>query len=150
MTGAPPPNGADPKTPDRRQLLLGWGRWAAALAATLFVYPLLRFTGFQVPRKPRLVEVPAPLPLSGVHTGPDFLLFAAGDSARAVSRTCTHLGCRLNYQEDKGYIECPCHQSRFTPEGQRFAGPAERNLPTHQVTLKKDAEGRTTAYVVQL
>ena len=59
MTGATPPNGADPKTPDRRQLLLGWGRWAAALAATLFVYPLLRFTGFQVPRKPRLVEVPA-------------------------------------------------------------------------------------------
>ena len=105
MTGATPPNGTDPKTPDRRQLLLGWGRWAAALAATLFVYPLLRFTGFQVPRKPRLVEVPAPLPLSGVHTGPDFLLFAAGDSARAVSRTCTHLGCRLNYQEDKGYIE---------------------------------------------
>ena len=67
-----------------------------------------------------------------------------------MSRTCTHLGCRLNYQEDKGYIECPCHQSRFTPEGKRFAGPAERDLPTHPVTLKKDAQGRTTAYVVQL
>ena len=49
MTGNTTPNGAKPKNTDRRQLLLGWGRWAAALAATLFLYPLLRFTGFQVP-----------------------------------------------------------------------------------------------------
>lgn len=139
-----------PAAPDRRSLLVRWARWMATAAATCFLYPLLRFTGFKVAAKPRLVEVPAPLPLSGVHTSHDFVLFATDDGGRAVSRICTHLGCRLNYHEDKGHLECPCHQSRFTPEGKRFAGPAERDLPVFEVTQKQDAEGRATAYVVQL
>jgi cytochrome b6-f complex iron-sulfur subunit len=134
----------------RRHLLMRGIQWTLGGAAALFLYPLLRFTAFRVPPKPRLIEVPAPLPLSGVHTGHDFILFATTDGARAVSRICTHLGCRINYQQDKEYIECPCHQSRFTPEGRRIAGPAERNLPIYDVALKKDAEGRVTAYVVTL
>lgn len=135
----------------RRVLLIRWVQGIIALAAALFVYPLLRFTGFKVQPKPRLVEVPAPLPLSGVHTAHDFLLFdTAGQEPKAVSRVCPHLGCRINYQQDKGYIECPCHQSRFTPDGQRIAGPAQKNLAQFKVTLKKDADNKTIAYVVQL
>jgi cytochrome b6-f complex iron-sulfur subunit len=134
----------------RRTLLTRAIQWMLGVSAALFLYPLLRFTAFRVPPKPRLIEVPAPLPLSGVHTGHDFILFATTDGARAVSRICTHLGCRINYQQDKEYIECPCHQSRFTPEGRRISGPADRNLPTYDVTLKKDDKGRVTAYVVTL
>ena len=134
----------------RRTLLLRGAQWAAATAGIFFLYPLLRFTSFRIPPKPRLIEVPAPLPLSGVHIGHDFILFATADGATAVSRICTHLGCRVNYQQDKQYIECPCHQSRFTPEGQRIAGPAKKNLPTYEVTVNKDATGRVTTYVVRL
>ncbi len=134
----------------RRALLVRWMQWLAAAAAACFCYPLFRFAGHRIPPKPRLVEVPAPLPLSGVHTDHDFLLFATSEGITAVSRICTHLGCRINYQEDKGYIECPCHHSRFTPEGKRIAGPAEKNLPRYEVTLKQDAEGRVSAYVVHL
>ncbi len=134
----------------RRNLLRRGAQWATATAVALFLYPLLRFTSFRVPPKPRLVEVPAPLPLSGVHTGHDFILFVTKDGATAVSRICTHLGCRINYQQDKQYIECPCHQSRFTPEGVRIAGPAKKNLPTYEVTLQTDTDGRITTYVVQL
>ena len=134
----------------RRDLLVRWMQWTAATAAALLLYPLLRFTGHRIPPKPRLVEVPAPLPLSGVHTGHDFLLFSTPKGPTAVSRTCTHLGCRVNYQQDKEYIECPCHQSRFTPDGTRIAGPAEKNLPAYEVTLKQDGEGRIIAYVVHL
>ena len=135
----------------RRTLLIRWVQGIIAAATACFVYPLLKFTGFKVLPKPRLVEVPAPLPISGVHTAHDFILFAGPDGeAHAVSRVCTHLGCRINYQQDKGYIECPCHQSRFTPEGQRISGPAQNNLPRFGVTLKKDAGNKTMAYVVQL
>lgn len=139
-----------PQDSNRRNLLARGAQWAAATAAAFFLYPLLRFIAFRVPPKPRLIEVPAPLPLSGVHTGHDFILFATSDGATAVSRICPHLGCRVNYQQDKQYIECPCHQSRFTPEGRWIAGPAKKNLPTYDVTLKKDGEGRATAYVVKL
>ena len=137
----------------RRRVLQRGVQWLGAAMAAVFLYPLMRFTGHRIPPKPRLIEVPAPLPLSGVHIHHDFLLFADGDGtnqAYAVSRICTHLGCRVNYQQDHQLIECPCHQSRFTPQGQRISGPAEKNLPSYEVTLKKDAEGRVTTYVVHL
>ncbi|NLX19229.1 MAG: ubiquinol-cytochrome c reductase iron-sulfur subunit [Desulfobulbus sp.] len=134
----------------RRTFLARWFRWGAALTATVFLYPLLRFTGHRIPPKPRLVEVPAPLPLSGVHTNQEFFLFAGTDRLSAVSRVCTHLGCRVNFQEDKQIIECPCHQSRFTPDGIRISGPAQKNLPQYEVTVKEDGEGKVTAYVVHL
>jgi cytochrome b6-f complex iron-sulfur subunit len=136
----------------RRQVLLRGMRWLAAAMGAAFLYPLLRFTGHRIPPKPRLIEVPAPLPLSGVHAHHDFLLIAEKNSKLpvAVSRICTHLGCRVNFQQDRQLIECPCHQSRFTPQGQRISGPAEKNLPNYEVTLKADAEGTITAYVVHL
>ncbi|MDD2463155.1 MAG: ubiquinol-cytochrome c reductase iron-sulfur subunit [Desulfobulbus sp.] len=137
----------------RRQVLVRVLQWLGAAMIAIFLYPLLRFTGHRIPPKPRLIEVPAPLPLSGVHIHHDFLLFAGKngtEQAYAVSRICTHLGCRVNYQQDRHLIECPCHQSRFTPQGQRISGPAEKNLPSYEVSLKKDAEGRITAYVVHL
>ncbi len=137
----------------RRQMLLRGLQWLTAAMAAIFLYPLLRFTGHRIPPQPRLVEVPAPLPLSGVHIHHDFLLFAGGNAAEqayAVSRICTHLGCRVNYQQDRQLIECPCHQSRFTRKGQRLSGPAEKNLPTFEVSLKKNAAGQVTAFVVHL
>lgn len=145
-----PVAGKDNRTgPDsgRRALLV---RWMQGVVAAVFLYPLFRFIGHRIPPKPRLIEVPAPLPLSGVHTAHDFLLFSTPEGPAAVSRICTHLGCRVNYQQDKQYIECPCHQSRFTPDGTRIAGPAEKNLPQYEVTLKEDGEGRVIAYVVHL
>lgn len=150
MRGEPRQSGLNAHGEDRRRLLTRWAGWMVGIAAAGFFYPLLRFVGFKVAPKPRLVEVPAPLPLSGVHTSHDFVLFAGNEGDRAVSRICTHLGCRLTYHEDKGLLECPCHQSRFTPAGQRVAGPAERDLPVFEVTRKEDAQGRTTAYVVHL
>ena len=149
---AAPQAESGPET-DRRRLLKRALQWLAAAMTAIFLYPLLRFTGHRIPPKPRTVEVPGPLPLSGVHTHHDFLLFAdpaKAEHAVAVSRICTHLGCRVNYQQDKALIECPCHQSRFTPEGQRISGPAEKNLPSYPVSLKKDGEGRVIAYLVQL
>lgn len=122
---------------------------AAATTALLF-YPLLKYTRFKVKPKPRYIAVKAPLPLSGYHSERDFILFGNESSAHAVSRTCTHLGCRIQYLEDKQYIECPCHQSRFSNEGKRLSGPAERDLPTYLVEIKKDGNGQPAEYVVEL
>ncbi|ADW18677.1 Rieske (2Fe-2S) iron-sulfur domain protein [Desulfobulbus propionicus DSM 2032] len=137
-----------------RRTFIGRGmQWLAAVVSAAFLYPLLRFTGHRIPRKPRLVEVAAPLPLTGVYVDQDFLLLAdphKAEGAMAVSRICTHLGCRVNYQQDKQLIECPCHQSRFTLSGQRISGPAEKDLPVHEVTVNRDADGRVVSYVVTI
>ncbi len=106
---------------------------------TLFL-PLLRFLGFRVPKKPRVVEVTATLIPGAFFTGPDFILFEDGIKPWAVSRTCTHLGCKLNYRETENILECPCHQSRFTPSGAVLNGPAKRELPLYGVEKLGDGD----------
>ena len=41
----------------------------------------------------------------------------SGGQVRAVSATCTHLGCRLNLDAPAGRLNCPCHRTSFAVDG---------------------------------
>ena len=134
----------------RRNFLNQLVRWAGWITGILLCWPLFRFLGFTVKPKPRFVTVTAPLPASGFHAEKDFILFVNNSAATAISRTCTHLGCRVNFLEDKQLIECPCHQSRFSMQGVLISGPAKKDLPTYPVETRTDEKGKVTGYVVTL
>ncbi|MFE9448090.1 FAD-dependent oxidoreductase [Streptomyces sp. NPDC006739] len=47
---------------------------------------------------------------------------------QAVSARCTHLGCIVSFNRAEQAWECPCHGSRFAPDGRVLQGPAVRPL----------------------
>ncbi len=55
---------------------------------------------------------------------------------RALSLTCSHLGCTIE-QRNFGF-ECPCHSSRYDPNGKVLKGPATANLRQLRVMETED------------
>lgn len=47
----------------------------------------------------------------------------------AVSATCTHMGCAVNFNNAEKSWDCPCHASRFALDGTVLNGPAVKPLP---------------------
>jgi len=120
------------KPRNNRRMLLGLGLLA-------IIYPLLRFIGFRVPPKPRKIEIATTTPANGVLVHSEFILFDRDGTSWALARKCTHLGCKVNYHEQGNYLECPCHQSRFSPEGKVVNGPAKSDLATYAVEKRDTA-----------
>ena len=56
---------------------------------------------------------------------------------KGFSSTCTHKGCTVDKIAD-GTIDCPCHGSKFNLDGSVANGPAEKPLPTENITVQGD------------
>ena len=50
-----------------------------------------------------------------------------GGAISALSGTCPHLGCGIGFDPQAGFA-CPCHDSRFSPDGAWQRGPSPRSL----------------------
>ena len=119
-------------------LSLGWCSGLFALAASLaaaarFLVPNVLYEPnrrFKALKPDDYPEGPTFLPNLRVF------LFREGNTFRAVSAVCTHLGCTVNLA-GAGF-HCPCHGSVFNQNGAVVSGPAPSPLAWFQLTLSPD------------
>ncbi len=66
-----------------------------------------------------------------IRRGPEPIAAARDDDGQlhAVSAICTHMYCLVEWNDAEGSWDCPCHGSRFSPDGEVLEGPATEDLP---------------------
>ncbi len=69
-----------------------------------------------------------------------------GDGVRALSATCTHLGCQVRWEKEKKRFLCPCHGGVYDAQGRVLEGPPPRPLDT--IAVRVDAS--TDAVLVRV
>ncbi len=64
----------------------------------------------------------------------------SGNGYRALSATCTHLGCGVSWDDAKSRFVCPCHAGTFDRGGNVVSGPPPRPMDRLEARLN-DATG---------
>ena len=142
--GAPHPIPPDAGRRRFVNIILGTGLLASAVS---FLYPILRYL---VP--PKLTDLGGDAvlaakvselkPNSGkifrFGSRPGLLIETVSREYKALSATCTHLGCTVQYRPDLREIWCPCHNGIYDLNGRNLSGPPPRPLEEFQVQVRGD------------
>ncbi len=130
---------------NRRQFFVrvGLGSLAVAGAGTaVFAYQFLSPNVLYEPSPIVNAGKPASYPPDSVTLDPATGIFVVRETQGffALSAVCTHLGCLTAWKPELGIIACPCHGSKFKPDGTKIAGPAPRPLPWLRMWLSDDSD----------
>lgn len=135
------------KAPSPRRKFLGW-LWAclglAAVAEICWIgmsFLLFRRERSAASKTARLVVAGPvdrfqPETVTAIPEGGVYLARLASGGFLALSRTCTHLGCSINWDEKTGRFACPCHGSTFDLTGAVLTPPAPRPLDIYPVRIE--------------
>ena len=142
--------GANTSTPEvggvpRRRfinILLGTGLLASAVS---FLYPILKY--LVPPKLPDLgsdavlaakVSEMKPNSAKTFRFGarPGLLIETVPGEYHAMSATCTHLGCTVQYRPDLHEIWCACHNGMYDLNGRNVSGPPPRPLEVFDVQVR--------------
>ena len=141
-TGAKSRSGTARRSVSRRRFLeaVGWGGLGALVLAAIPV--LIRFLKPAGRRAGRgIVDVGGladyRLPAVTTRWVARYGLWIVNRDGRlfALEARCTHLGCTPRWQPGGGEFRCPCHGSRFTPEGETLNGPAVTPLLRYAIRV---------------
>ena len=133
--------------PARRRMikiLLGGGLLGSFAS---FLYPVLRYLvpplvadlgGDQVMAGKTDELKPNTAKIFRFGSRPGLLIRNNDGSYQALSATCTHLGCIVQYRGDLQEIWCACHNGLYDLNGRNISGPPPRPLEVYEVHLRGD------------
>jgi Rieske Fe-S protein len=70
-----------------------------------------------------------------------FLVWDGAREVRALSATCTHLGCQIVWESKEKRFHCPCHGGVYDAGGRVISGPPPR--PLERLDARVDDKGET-------
>lgn len=144
----------------RRQLLNFLAGTAVAATASAALYPAVKFftppaesneegaiiakdkLGNPIPASQILAEPPGTRALiAGLAGEPTYLTVQENGTLdnMGIVDNCTHLGCTFPWNPIDQQFQCPCHGSRYTPDGTVVRGPANRPLKLVRVAVEGEA-----------
>lgn len=126
-----------------KKLLMGVG--VVASYGTGAVYALQ----FLLPRKRKarfrklLIASLDDLPKDGSKSfkdlsGREIVLVHTDRGLKALSTTCTHLGCKVYWEPENARFFCPCHEGVFDVNGNVVSGPPPRPLDRYGVEVDEN------------
>lgn len=132
--------------PRRRfiQVLLGTGLITSIAS---FIYPVMRY--LVPPKTPDLgadavlaAKVGELKPNSAktfrFGSRPGLLILSSAGEYRAMSATCTHLGCTVQFRPELKEVWCACHNGLYDLSGRNVSGPPPRPLEQFEVQVRGD------------
>ena len=127
-----------PKRRDFIQLVFGWCSTFFALTASTVATARFMIPNVLYETDRRFKALKPDDYSEGATFLPDLKVFLLrkGNSFRALSAVCTHLGCTID--RSKTGFHCPCHGSVFDDTGAVLSGPAPKPLPWYSVWLSRD------------
>ncbi|MGB7416012.1 MAG: Rieske (2Fe-2S) protein [Thermosynechococcaceae cyanobacterium] len=60
------------------------------------------------------------------------------DTIVALDAKCPHQGCVCAWNKNDGVLLCPCHGSKFKPDGSIVTGPADKPLKLFEAKIEGD------------
>jgi Rieske Fe-S protein len=137
----------EPRDVPRRHfinVLLGTGLLASAAS---FLYPILKY--LVPPKAPDMGNdavlaaktselKPKTAKTFRFGARPGLLVETAPGEYHALSATCTHLGCTVQYRPDLNEIWCACHNGIYDLNGRNVSGPPPRPLQVFDVQVRGD------------
>ena len=73
--------------------------------------------------------------VASTQTGVAYVVTHDGENIKAFSNVCTHLSCRVTWNEERGGFFCPCHDGLFGVDGEVLAGPQPRPLDQFETKI---------------
>lgn len=126
------------------EVFLGGGLFASLVS---FIYPVLRYLippaiadlgGDEIVAAKVNELKPNSAKIFRFGSRPGLLILNSDGSYRALSATCTHLGCTVQYRSDLRQIWCACHNGIYDLNGRNVSGPPPRPLDVFEVHSRGD------------
>lgn len=149
----------DPAPPTRRAVLDWFLGTSAGALVTAIVYPVLRYVS-----PPSIPEAATTQVEAGTTSDPELiekgfkilrfgadpviLVRVSETEYHALTATCTHLDCVVEYRKPEQAIWCNCHNGRYDLNGHNVGGPPPRPLTPLKVHVESRGSGQPGTIVV--